>query len=393
MSGDGYLISVIIPVYNGADRISGAFRSVRDQTIGFDRLEVILVDDASTDGSGAMIDDIAMKHDNVVALHTGMNSGYAGRPRNVGMERATADYLMFLDQDDAYDPDACKLLYEAVTESGGDVVSGYYSRYDHDGRCMDEVAPTYRTFSAFSISTIDDRPEALRTHTGFWAKIYRKQLLEENHIRFIEDSPVEDMVFFAEVALHMSGYQYIEHPIVRYVVRNDGSDRSLSFDVNEGMMRAVGRGYDALYRVFAKRDRENYLKYILNGKANYYTKILLRGDYSNEDEALRCIRGLHGVYAGIAKYADKKPAYESERMTELVSRERYGEAVRFLLEARHFSGRMDRLRAKNRELKRKNLSLTKELRRVERSYGELQRRLKNSIIIRILSKIRGWRLF
>jgi hypothetical protein len=80
-------------------------------------------------------------------------------------------------------------------------------------------------------------------------------------------------------------------------------------------------------------------------------------------------------------------------MTELVSEERYEEAARFLLAARDFSRRIDSLEAKNRELKRDNRGLAGELRIAEGKYGELQRRLKHSIIIRILNKIRRWRLF
>ena len=90
-----YKISIIIPVFNVEEYLDDAFQSIFSQTLGFDSLEVIFVDDCSTDNSGAIIDNYADKYENVISLHLGLNSGVAGKPRNVGMEYATSDYLMF----------------------------------------------------------------------------------------------------------------------------------------------------------------------------------------------------------------------------------------------------------------------------------------------------------
>jgi hypothetical protein len=184
--------------------------------------------------------------------------------------------------------------------------------------------------------------------------------------------------------------------------------------VAERITRAVGRGYDELYRVFAGYGREDCLKYIMFEKGEYYTTILLRREYAGIAEATGCVRGLYSVYAGIKKYSDAGLTYVSETMTELVSDKRYEEAARFLLAAQRLNGRIDGLqkerdaldarqrsfssdlaeaRSKNKELKEEIRALNKRLRLAEKSYDELQRRLKHSIIIRILNKIRGWRLF
>ena len=89
-----FKISIIVPVFNVEDYIPLAFESIVNQTIGFDNLEVIFVDDASTDGSPKIIDEYADKHDNVISVHLEENSGDAGRPRNVAMEYASADYML-----------------------------------------------------------------------------------------------------------------------------------------------------------------------------------------------------------------------------------------------------------------------------------------------------------
>ena len=95
-----YKISVIVPVFNVENKIMNAFNSILNQTIGFENLEVIFVDDNSTDDSKNIIKSLENKYDNVKSIFLSKNSGYAGKPRNIGIKNATANYLMFLDPDD-----------------------------------------------------------------------------------------------------------------------------------------------------------------------------------------------------------------------------------------------------------------------------------------------------
>ena len=113
-----YKISVIVPVFNVENKIMNAFNSILNQTIGFENLEVIFVDDNSTDDSKNIIKSLENKYDNVKSFYLSKNSGYAGKPRNIGIKNATANYLMFLDPDDLYFEDACEKLYDEITESG-----------------------------------------------------------------------------------------------------------------------------------------------------------------------------------------------------------------------------------------------------------------------------------
>ena len=105
-----YKVSVIVPVYNSADKLQRAFDSVYNQSLGFENIELILIDDASTDNSRDIIDNYVSKYDNVKSIYLDENSGYAGRPRNIGVHNANAPYLMFLDADDFYFENACELL-------------------------------------------------------------------------------------------------------------------------------------------------------------------------------------------------------------------------------------------------------------------------------------------
>ena len=122
-----YKISVIVPVFNVEDTLQNAFDSILNQSIGFENLEVIFVDDKSTDKSADIIKEYSKKYNNVKSVILDENSGFAGKPRNIGIENATAPYLMFLDPDDIFLEDACEILYDNINKNNLELVSGNYN--------------------------------------------------------------------------------------------------------------------------------------------------------------------------------------------------------------------------------------------------------------------------
>ena len=101
-----YKISIIIPIFNVEFYIERCLFSIFNQTIGFENLEVILVDDVSNDRTHYIIEKYASRYDNIKYKILDENSGAAGKPRNVGIELASADYIMFIDPDDFFTNDA-----------------------------------------------------------------------------------------------------------------------------------------------------------------------------------------------------------------------------------------------------------------------------------------------
>ena len=96
------VVSVIVPVYNVEAYLRECLDSVVGQTLEFDRIELIAIDDGSTDGSGRMLDAYAARC--AMTVRHEPNSGGAGRPRNVGLDLATGQYVFFLDADDYWGP-------------------------------------------------------------------------------------------------------------------------------------------------------------------------------------------------------------------------------------------------------------------------------------------------
>lgn len=117
------LVSVIVPVYNVEDYLRECLDSVAGQT--YKDIEVIMVDDGSTDGSGAICDEFATKYGNFSVIHKA-NAGL-GKARNTGMEHMKGEYVTFLDSDDYIAPDLIERLLETLTEKQVDMCkAGFY---------------------------------------------------------------------------------------------------------------------------------------------------------------------------------------------------------------------------------------------------------------------------
>jgi len=115
-------ISIIIPTYNAEKYLEKTINSVIKQTIGFENLELIIVDDNSNDNTQKIIENYSKKYNNIVPIYKNENSGSPGIPRNIGMKKASAKYIMFLDNDDTYEVNVCETVYETIKSEDLDFV-------------------------------------------------------------------------------------------------------------------------------------------------------------------------------------------------------------------------------------------------------------------------------
>lgn len=116
-------VSVIVPVYNPGPYIEDCAASLLRQSLPADAYEVIFVDDGSTDATPARLDALAAAHPHVRVLHQ-ENSGWSGRPRNVGIEASRGEFVMFVDNDDVLGDEALERMYDYGVAHGADAVVG-----------------------------------------------------------------------------------------------------------------------------------------------------------------------------------------------------------------------------------------------------------------------------
>jgi poly(ribitol-phosphate) beta-N-acetylglucosaminyltransferase len=181
-------VSVVIPVYNSAHYLAECLDSILAQDLPTDEYEVVAVDDGSTDRSGAILDDYAARYAHVRVIHQA-NSGWPGRPRNVGLEAAGGRYVFFADSDDRLGPEALRRMTDFADTHSSDVVVAKVVHSDgtpFGGR-------VWRTAQQVDA----DLTQAIVTLGPF--KLFRREFLDQQGLRFPEGRVrLEDGIFVAK---------------------------------------------------------------------------------------------------------------------------------------------------------------------------------------------------
>ena len=213
-----YKISVIIPVYNAESTLKKAIDSVINQTIGFENIELIIVNDKSTDNSKSIIDEYCNKYENIIGIHLDKNSGFPGKPRNVGIEQSTAPYLVFLDADDEYFQHAFEVYYKTIINENSDMVMGsHYWNMDNDKMKVKILHECDDESDLININPmLNEKTFNMTTYyiVAPWGKIFNKQLIMDKDIRFLEDALSEDAYFYYKTLLNTNRITLLPNEIL-----------------------------------------------------------------------------------------------------------------------------------------------------------------------------------
>lgn len=234
-------ISIIVPVYNVEKYIQKTFDSILNQTIGFENLEVIFVDDYSTDNSKNIIDKWAEKYNNVTSIHLDSNSGYAGRPRNIGLEKVISNYVLFLDSDDYLVEDACETLYNTCHDTKSDITIGGYANETQNGK------KNVRNIKGKEKIEICKNPKEeiklMDLAPAIGAKLFKKDLLINSNIEFHTDIPGQDLVFVCETYFNANSITFLNNYSVYNRLIRDGDDKSVSNNVSIEYLKKLLKAY------------------------------------------------------------------------------------------------------------------------------------------------------
>ena len=187
---------MIIPTFNVENDLKRAMDSLINQTIGFENIEVVIVDDCSTDNTRNIILAYSEEYSNIKHIFLDSNSGSAGKPRNIGVKNASADYIMFLDNDDEYLPEACKIFYDAIIENDVNLIlcskpNVLYSEKDK----AEEITESPHFEEINVLKNPDALYQPVSNYSGaMWNKIFKKDFLLDNNISCLENLP-EDVYF------------------------------------------------------------------------------------------------------------------------------------------------------------------------------------------------------
>ncbi|MFI0165803.1 glycosyltransferase [Streptomyces sp. NPDC017095] len=235
----GATVSVIIAAYNAMPYLTRCITSVADQSIGRDRLEVIVVNDGSTDGTAAELDRLQGLYPELLRVFHQENSGGPSAPRNAGLDHATGTFVFFLDADDHLGPEALERMVRMAEENGTDVVLGKMVGVGGRG------APT----SMFQRN--QPRTDVFSSRV-YWTlnpmKLFRRDLLERHRLRFPTDLAIgEDQLFVGAAYLHASGISVVaDYDCLFWVQRDDDGNITRRLKGSQRRLRFLPRMVDLI---------------------------------------------------------------------------------------------------------------------------------------------------
>lgn len=406
-------ISIIMPVYNGAKYLEKSLESVSRQT--FKDLEVICVDDGSTDNSLEVLDELKAKYDFIKVISQ-ENQG-SGKARNTGLRNAGGEYIAFLDADDIYvDANALNEMYGIAEKNDADVVSANIAFIKKDYSLYKNRHYERGDYMYFKESgTIN--PDDYGIPYAFYKNIFKRQFLEKHNIVFPDLLRGQDPVFLSEVfanadeiyvcPLDFYGYNYsvgggVNHKMNNYLKKKsyvqhfrDACDILARADLkktseeyklhltkylnwkknnrNEDLFKIYGEIFPDNIDYFDKSD-ENYI--IFNAAAQSYLLY-----HSDDEENFKNVRkSLLDIDEGIL------PGHVKEKYDLIVSSDSLADYKKS-----YHDVRMEKLETQNRKLKDRIDELTEENEKLEGKLESLKddvKTVRSSSTFKLAKKVK-----
>ncbi len=205
-------ISVIIPVYNAEKYLGECLDSVIRQSVK--EIEIICVDDGSTDSSGVILGDYAQKDSRIVVINQSKNSG-AGISRNLGMDKAGGEYLHFLDADDYLVEHAYENLYIRAKEYDLDLTKARAYGIDAATGGTIEV-PRYSMATLSSgdfnrVTNLHNNPALfMNVAVTPWSGLYKRSFVNEHNLHFYDLTCVNDRSFYVSVIINARAVMFVD---------------------------------------------------------------------------------------------------------------------------------------------------------------------------------------
>ena len=250
-------ISIIIPAYNIEKELTRTLDSVLAQS--YENLEIIVVNDGSKDGTGAVMDAYAEKDARIKTIHKENGGGSAAR--KTGIDAAVGKYIMFIDSDDAYVDGALEKAHQTITETNADIVQfGFYKTAN-----IEDVTP----FGTGEVRLFDGRDALLQImaqkapnafNNLLWCKIYKSEIVKKPEynltIRTNNDVPVIARVFY-----YSEKVATLDLPLYYYIQRQDENNQSITDELLKSREKFIVshiRTFSDVSNFFREKDETMY---------------------------------------------------------------------------------------------------------------------------------------
>ena len=255
-------ISIIVPVYNVECYLERCLNNLINQT--YKNIEIILVDDGSTDNCSFICDEYAQKKENIVVIHK-INGGLSNA-RNSGLSKATGDYILYVDSDDFIELNSCEKLIKAMNNNI-DLVVGAYKEINNgtivEKRHNNLLENRLYTAKEYVVSSI----EANEWYAPAWLNLYRKSFLINNNLYFKDGFYFEDIEMLPRLFLANPNVEYVDYAFYNYVIREDSIMTSRATPEKIRMLSDI---YSNWFKLFSNVDDESYRMSLYGILVKYY---------------------------------------------------------------------------------------------------------------------------
>ena len=270
-----YKISVIIPIFNNELFVHRTLISILNQSFDIENIEVLMINDSSTDNTKNVVNEYVDNYPNFKAVHIKNGTGSAGTPRNIGLKLASSEYVLFIDHDDFLEINALEKLYKKIKDHPCDFVYGTYVLINAE----QSIKFTYPNEKHGFFKNLEDNPRSITTPPSIWTKLFKREFLIRNKILF----PTilgEDAIFMAKALKNANGIYYLWEDIITYYNLNESSfSTNLSYNYFvEGF-----KSEEYLYNLFQDWDEIEYYKIRGEGILDFYLNRLLFSNLSNNE--------------------------------------------------------------------------------------------------------------
>ena len=210
-------ISVVIPVYNVDKYLATCLDSIQAQT--FSDIDIICINDGSTDDSGEILHRYATK-DHRIKIINQANAGLSAA-RNIGIMASESKYIAFIDSDDYILPDFLERLYKTAEQNQSDICGCNFFKLHHNTLTAKNNSAAEQIYTPALPILLDKRNFV---HFSVWNKLYRRELIQ--NIKFINGIYFEDWVFNSCVFAKAKNFTWINEKLYVYRIRNDSIMRS-----------------------------------------------------------------------------------------------------------------------------------------------------------------------
>ena len=301
-----YKISVIVATYNSGDFLNEFLDSIMSQSLGFEDIEVIFVDDASTDTyTLELLHNFDEMYSNVLAVFLDENSGFPGTGRNRGLDLASGEYVIFADHDDSYVENAFEVMYDKIRDN--DVLISNFNQIFDDKAV--KFKSLYKDTPTVKVKDIDEDRNLLRIPAAIWTRLFRKEFLIENNIRFLEGMLCEDVYVATLGCLKANGIIYLnDFYSYNYKIRDVEGNKSTIHIRNRKYIEAMLNGYYEIAKMLENENKTGYGKEIFRQHLTswLYTIVLSELDSSDKKELFAKSHDIFKMYYTQDPYFKKR---------------------------------------------------------------------------------------